>query len=812
MGSIGGLSSSTSSSLSSIRGYGGLASGLDRDTLIEGMTSGTTSKIQQQYQKKQKLQWKQTAIQGISSKLVEFARKYSSYTSSTNLSGSSFFNKSLITALGANSGKISVSGSSSISDSVSITGVKQLARNATMSSKNPVSNQALATGKLDTTTKEAVSNLENESLIFKYGNKTVGLYLPSGTVDGYTYDYSDVDKSIASINKAMEGTVASGDKNLSDVMEAFNDGGKVSFRSKGDAATDGNSIKLTSGSEKALEALGLEVGRDGKPINENGMVIDKTQKLWTDMLLHERLSEKEITFNYNGTAKKLSFMKMDATTTLEDVRADLQKQLDKEFGTGRIKVSLDGANAANTEGSFKFQTMDAATGNADGSSVLIMSGSDVGVLGKTGALKVDYGTSNRLNTSSSLLDSGLVRLPSGKNPNDPLDLKINGVDINPVGSDGTQKLTYNSSISDIISAINSADAGVKISYMQNADKFSIEATDAGVSGDIKLEGADAAVLFGRKDIGDGTGGDYTVTKGQDAIVTVKYAGSDDEIDLVRGSNSFNLDGLNITLNGTFGWTPTADGSGFDKVAGTEAVTFSAKVDVEKITTAVTDMIKDYNEMLELINKEVSTKPNRKFPPLTDDQKAELSESQIEKWEEEAKKGLLFNNVDIRSLADNMRFIFASGSAERNQMESYGITVSTDYSDNGKLVLDEEKFKAALESDPEGVKELFTRPKVDKNDQGGLMARITTLTDRYASTTGATKGILIEQAGSQYAPTTILNNRIQKELDTIDSYIERLQDKLKTETDRYIKQFTSLETLISQMNSQSSWLSQAGGTM
>lgn len=292
MGSIGGLSSSTSNSLSSIRGYGGLASGLDRDTLIEGMTSGTTSKIQAQYQKKQKLQWKQTAIQGISSKLVEFSRKYASYTSTTNLSGSNFFNKSLITALGANSSKISVSGSSSIADSVSITGVKQLARNASMSSKTPVSDQSLMTGKLDTTTTEAVSNLENESLIFKYGNKTVGLFLPSGTVDGYTYDYKDVDSAIASINKAMEGTVASGSKKMSDVMEAFNDNGKISFRSKGDAATDGNSIKLTSGTEKVLKALGVEIPNGGKTINENGMVIENGQNLWTNMKLHERLSEQ----------------------------------------------------------------------------------------------------------------------------------------------------------------------------------------------------------------------------------------------------------------------------------------------------------------------------------------------------------------------------------------------------------------------------------------------------------------------------------------------------------------------------------------
>lgn len=87
-----------------------------------------------------------------------------------------------------------------------------------------------------------------------------------------------------------------------------------------------------------------------------------------------------------------------------------------------------------------------------------------------------------------------------------------------------------------------------------------------------------------------------------------------------------------------------------------------------------------------------------------------------------------------------------------------------------------------------------------------MVRIKSVMDKYGSMTGATKGILVERAGSIYAPTTVLSNSIQKQMERLDDYIERLQDKLETETDRYISQFTSLETLISQMNNQSSYLS------
>ena len=98
---IGSLSSSTTSN---IRGYGGLASGLDRDTLIEGMTYGTTSKITQQQQKKQQLEWKQAAVRSITDMMVKFADKYTaSWSSSSHLFSSTFWGRSNITTTGANS-------------------------------------------------------------------------------------------------------------------------------------------------------------------------------------------------------------------------------------------------------------------------------------------------------------------------------------------------------------------------------------------------------------------------------------------------------------------------------------------------------------------------------------------------------------------------------------------------------------------------------------------------------------------------------------------------------------------------------------
>ena len=350
--------------------------------------------------------------------------------------------------------------------------------------------------------------------------------------------------------------------------------------------------------------------------------------------------------------------------------------------------------------------------------------------------------------------------------------------------------------------INKADAGVKISYMSMADKFTVEATDGGASGVIKLKGEGAKLLFG--EVIDSTSatdpGNNQITKGQDAIITVKYAGSDEEIDLTRGSNSFSIDGLDVTVKGEFGYIKDADGNIVKRDENAEAVTFETNIESEKIVSAISDMVKEYNEIVELVNKQLSTRPDRDYFPLTDDQKKEMSESEIEIWEEKAKEGILFGSSELRGLSDDLRW--AIDPKDQQAMEALGISVSSSWQDNGKLSFDENKFKAALEKDPDAVRAAFTK-------DNGIATNLKNTMNKYVNTLGATKGILIEKAGSTHAPLSMLNNSLKTEIDDVDKILENLKARLKSEQDRYISQFTQLETLISQMNSQSSYLSGMG---
>lgn len=783
MASIGGLSGSTSNSLSGLKGYGGLASGLDRDSLIESMTQGTTSKIYKQQQKKTSLQWEQTAIRNITDKMIAFSDKYlSTYSSSTNLFSSTFWGRNNISVLGSNSKYVSVSGSSSTADTLSILGVKQLAKKAQMTSGSAASDGILKTGRIDLSDQKA-ENLEGKTIEINYGDKNYTVTLPSGS----DYKYDSVDNIVKSLNKAFENVELDGGKKLNDVLAVETKGDRIVFKDK---VNNGNIFKLTGGT--ALSHLGFKDKPDSEfkemDITSAGLesVRDITEDdIFTKTPFIDRIAGKELTFTYNGVSKSIKLPEKDALNNgniLDTLRTSMQKQLDDAFGDGRIKVSAN-------SGGLQFKTTVPGGGN-DTSSILSVSSGSAGLLGENGALNMNYGESNRVNMEAKISESGLRTFKEGTTF--PATITINGVDIKVEESDTVRTL---------MDKINNSDAGVEVNYQNSSDKFVFTSKKDGASGKISV-GGDFKNIFGTS---------FNKTDGQDAIVAVKYAGSDEVVEIVRDSNSFKIDGMTISVNGEFGYKAGAGGKlELDKTS--DPVTFDAKVDEDKIVETIKKMVEEYNEIIELVGKETGIKPNRDYEPLTSAQKAEMSESEIEAWEEKAKEGLLFNDNDLKGLSNSLRFVVST--ADQAALKKLGITTSSTASDKGKLSFDESAFRAALKTDPEGIREMFTKERtVDENGVAtgvnGIAVNMKSAFDKYAKTLGEPKGILIERAGSIKSPASITQNSLYKQMEQIDKRISDLQDVLKMEQDRYIRQFTALESVIAQMNSQSGWLSQFG---
>ncbi len=852
MASVGSVSGSSSAFYNNK--ISGLASGMDTESMIENMTAATRAKIAKQKQSKQTLQWKMDAMRSVSDLLVSFKNKFASFASpSTNLLNSSFFSRSLINCIGENSKYIKATGTSNSADSMSILGVKQLATSATMNVSS-ASDKIMESGELDLSddAKSSVSSIAGRSFSVKYGDKIYNISFDSNREFNTMQDVADA------INEQL-------DENEIKVNASVNDKGALVFEA--DKRYEGNTFEIKSGTNGILDTLGIKKeaklsGKGSQIVGNNykaGDTADKDSRLTETKSTWEVLGGKSIAFSYNGTTKQIT---MPTKEELESYKKEnkiddnfdalqkmTQEKLDKAFGKGRIKVGnkladADGKHDAN-KGKLTFETTTPPKGEADNTSVLKVTSASAGLLGKAGILGMDYGESNRINTNVSLKNSGLTGqgglvakdikiVKLDKDGNEVKDANGNTVyEYEGKGYEFTingEKFQFkeSDSLSTVMNTINKSDAGVTMSYNETSDSFTIKANDSGAAGEIDIQDGSgsnlATTLFGVKKtdgngnisyertIEDENGNDTVLSsklkEGQDAIISVDFGDGSEPIEISRSSNVFDLNGLSVTVSGTFG---TYNGDHIDVNASKpeDAVTFEAKVDSDKAVDAVKQMVEDYNSMIELVNKELSTKRDRNYAPLTDEQKKEMSEDEIKLWEEKAKAGMLFNDSDLRSLANELRTVFSG--TDIKALQEAGITLSSEYSENGKITFDEEKFRAAVEADPEGISKLFTSEK-DENGGGfnGIITSMDNICQKYAATTGATKGILIEKAGNKSAPLSLLNNSYFKQMSSIDEVIDSLNDKLKSERERYNKQFTNLETLIAQMNSQSSWLTQQFG--
>ena len=140
------------------------------------------------------------------------------------------------------------------------------------------------------------------------------------------------------------------------------------------------------------------------------------------------------------------------------------------------------------------------------------------------------------------------------------------------------------------------------------------------------------------------------------------------------------------------------------------------------------------------------------------------------------------------------------------MEEAGITMSSDFQDGGKLVFDEEKFKKAMETHPEKIEKMMTGYHGSKGLAKIVEEAVTPYATRFSSKNGGSYGELIKQAGSNRMSYTNLSSVMYQKMKENSEKIEKIKALLKTEEDRYIKQFSQLEQLISKMNAQASYLS------
>jgi flagellar hook-associated protein 2 len=389
-----------------------------------------------------------------------------------------------------------------------------------------------------------------------------------------------------------------------------------------------------------------------------------------------------------------------------------------------------------------------------------------------------------------------------------------------------------STVQDLINQVNSATSGaVTMNIDDTTGAISFQSKSYGSASNITITN-----ISSTNDIVSKLGISTTTGKGTDAMVAITAPGQA-QVTTTQSSNQFTLNGVSYNLVGV------------NESGKSSNITVTANTD--NVVNNIKSFIADYNSVISTINTKLTEKKDRDYQPLTDSQKESMSETQITAWEAKAKVGILRNDDYLSSLMTQVRGIFSSqvyssyDSKNTNTgkvslsfgqygTNSIGIDTSTDITDGGKLVLqDETKLKDTIKNNLDDFKKLFIGTSdyslktnesyvgSEKYMEDGIFKRMDTILRDYVAAPGLGEDGTYTLSGS-------MNIFVNKQYDysvtggsgksTIPDqvYSETLSiSKLKTQMSdaetRYYNKFTALETALSKLNSQQSSLTSMLGT-
>lgn len=308
-------------------------------------------------------------------------------------------------------------------------------------------------------------------------------------------------------------------------------------------------------------------------------------------------------------------------------------------------------------------------------------------------------------------------------------ISIEVQDGNDMDSDGkpvTRKVefTYDQifndkkTLNDLATAFSNSGANVQGGYDTVNDSFSLYNKTSGSANKIGLKANNdtSAELLNKLHLAsyngqtNTLGNEISFTKNTltEAAVGTNAKATIDGKTYESDTNKLNVANVIYNFNGVS--AKNADGT-------YQASTISVSQDTDKIVDNVKKFVETYNTLIDSLNTKYREEKNTDYKPLTKKQEGEMTESQIDKWNEKAKSGLLYHDNNIYSIISDMReslytkvdavdtvLTDAKGNKySYNTMSSIGITSSTN---QGHITLDEEKLKKALTEDPDCVYQLF----------------------------------------------------------------------------------------------------------
>lgn len=342
-----------------------------------------------------------------------------------------------------------------------------------------------------------------------------------------------------------------------------------------------------------------------------------------------------------------------------------------------------------------------------------------------------------------------------------------------------------STINDFTTALSKM--GVSASFDASHGRFYLNASKTGAANDFNLTSSDSSALEAL-----GLGSKAEKVDARDAIIyynNVKYTSD---------SNTLTVNGLTITA----------------KAKTDSEVNIEVAADTDSAYNTVKKFVKAYNDLIDEMNKYYNEK-DAGYDALTEDERSKLSDTQIEKWEEKAKQGLLRRDSTLQTLLSGMRttlnrgvqVTMEDGSTKTMTLASLGI-VTGDYTENGKLHILGDEDDDQYSSETNTLKNLL---ESGSDIVGQVIGGSTNTSGVGTQMYDYLRKSMTRIEGVRSTQTFYNDKTLDSEIDDYDDDIDKWDEKLQNLEDKYYDQFSKMESAMAKLQSQQSYLSSLFGS-
>lgn len=270
----------------------------------------------------------------------------------------------------------------------------------------------------------------------------------------------------------------------------------------------------------------------------------------------------------------------------------------------------------------------------------------------------------------------------------------------------------------------------------------------------------------------------TKIEGRDAKILLNGA------EFTSSDNTFAINGLTFTA-----LAETKDG---------EEVTVTTQDDTDGIYNMIKDFLKEYNSIINEIDKLYNAESAKGYEPLTDDEKDAMSDTEIEKYEDKIKSALLKSDDTLSNIRSGFINVMSTGvevNGKTMYLSNFGINtlsyfVAADNEknmyhidgdpDDGDTSGNADKLKSMISSDPDTVVSFFT---LLSRNLYSKMSDLSTAVDGYRS------------YGSFYD-----DKKIKSDYNDYKTKIAEQEQELADYEDKWYEKFSKMETALAKLQS------------